>query len=209
MSKKRRGHKGKPRSPSHKSNGAKFKDDRQQGSSRGSATTNSAKGTEYEDTPTGDNSSWGKGKVLKDIENPSEVKKDLALIGRALKGRWNIPDRRKIDIQERLFKVAEKETVSIATKDGPVEAEEPADRNAVAAIKVLVQMQGQDIECDQFEVKNGKPSTPGTVVNVFPNSAEPGASRILQLAKSLGARELVIDGSAISVTDSVGESKEA
>lgn len=209
----RRGHKHKPKTPLHKKNGAKPKEGRLRSSSRAGQSSQSAPGVTNEDSPTGDTSSWGKGGILTNTSNPSEVSKDLSLIERALKNRWGI--RKKELIQDRLLKVLNKEEVTVATKDGPVTVEEPADRNAVAAARVLVQMNGQDIECEQFEIKSGKPTTPGTVVNVInasESASKPGASRILQLAHSLGARELIIDGEAIptvSTSNSVRESEEA
>lgn len=212
---KRRGHKSTSPGPRHKRNGARLKDDRLRSSSRGSKSARSALGVNDDnDAPTGDTSSWGKGGILTNLSNPAEVSKDLSLIERALKGRWGIPDSKKALIQERLLKVVNKEEVSVATKDGPVTVEEPADRNAVAAARVLVQMNGQDIECDQFESKSGKPTVPGTQVNVFANtngeaSSKPRLSPAIQLAVNLGARELIIDGSAVSVADHIGQSKEA
>lgn len=212
---KRRGHKHKPKAPSNKSNGAKFKEDRLRSSSRGSKSVKSASGVTHEDRPTGDNSSWGKGGVLKDIENPSEVKKDLSLLNRALKGRWNLSDQKKQQIQDRLMEVVEKREVTVASKDGVDTVEEPADRNAVAATRVLVQMHGQDLEADQFEAKNGKPEPPqplGNIINVFPGQPADSkfrASPLLQLAYKLGARELIIDGSAVPITDNSGEPSQA
>lgn len=204
---KHRGHRRKPKAP-HKQNGAKPKEGRLEGSSRGSKSAESTSGVINEhDVPIGDVSSWGKGGVLTNLQNPAEVSKDIALIQRAITQRWGV--QKKELIQNRLLKVLQKEEVTIASKEGPLTVEEPADRNAVAAARVLVQMNGQDIECEQFDVKQGKPPVPGTQVNVFANSSQPGLSPILQLARNLGAREVIIDGSAVSITDSAGQSQEA
>jgi hypothetical protein len=205
---RKRGHKRNSKPPLSKRNGAKFKEDRLGGASnRGSKAARSEIGAinDEGDLPTGDNNSWGKGGILKDTSSPHEVNKDIALIQRALKGRWNI--KKKALIQDRLLEVLAKQEVTVPTKDGAITLDEPADRNAVAAARVLVQMHGQDIECDEFEVKNAKPPAPGTQVNVFSaNSSQSGTSPIVQLALKLGARELIIDGSAVPVTNNTGES---
>jgi hypothetical protein len=143
----------------------------------------------------------GKGGLL---TNDKEVEKDVRLIERAIRERWDI--RKKGMIQRRLLDVMAKTSVQVLTKAGIFDSEADADTNAIAASRVLVQMNGQDQADDHKESDSGKPL--GVQVNVV-NNLEPGQSRILQLAKSLGARELIIDDQSIRLTESIGESKEA
>lgn len=213
MSKKRRnGHRHKPKVPlSKRINGRQGSEDYNDSSMiepTSSAYSNTEKGTKERGPRRSERARGGDtGKLLTD---PKKVGEDLRLIERAVRSRWGI--RRKGMLQRRLIEVVEKRQVDaiFLTRDGiqrePDEA--LADKNAIAAAKVLVQMNGQDLEDDHFAEKNKKPSVPGTMVNVF-NNTDPGQSRILQLAQSLGATRLIIDGSEVRVADSPGESKEA
>lgn len=96
----------------------------------------------------------------------AEVKRtqeDLALVARAIKRGWDVPPEFRSVLKERLRKIVEKDTVSVMTKDGPIELDGPADSNAIRAAGVVVAMAAQDQADDHLADKNkrmdeGKPT---------------------------------------------------
>lgn len=206
---KRRGHRSRPKTPLHK----KIARQGNKGRVKPAVDSSSENGTENEGPKKGlDRITQRGGDSGKLLTNPNQVLADSRLISRAIRGRWGV--RRKSMIRRRLEDVVAKTEVDVifGTKEGPegIPSVEVADRNAVAAARVLVQMNGQDQEDDHFEVKNKKPATPGTQVNVnVLNNTELGPSRFIQLAKSLGATELLIDGTKVPIAEVDGESSQA
>lgn len=84
--------------------------------------------------------SRGKGVVL-ESESPREIARDISLVNRAWRERWKISEERKLRLVERLFDITEKTSVTALDSSGEqVELEDPADKNAIAAAKVLVAM---------------------------------------------------------------------
>jgi hypothetical protein len=141
-----------------------------------------------------------------------EVREDIALIQTAVKERWPVPLEKRPQIVRRLLGVVAKESVTVVTKRGEVvDAEAPADTNAVLASRVLVQMVGQNQKDDH----RGDPDTVInhneqhiTVVNGTERPVDPAAeqrrSRLLALAQSLRASSLVIDGDAVGTSPASG-----
>jgi hypothetical protein len=190
VNKRRRGHKSKPKLPrSKRINGRK--------------EPSAIPSKELVEVEVRQGRGGDSGKLLTD---PTHVKADARMIQQAVRGRWGI--RRRNMIQKRLLGIVEKTEVEVMTKEGPAKMEGPADANAISAARVLVAMNGQDQADDHLEITKGKP---GVNVNVLSTSdpSQPGSSRILQLAKSLGATELIIDGSAVPVTEGTREPEES
>lgn len=193
MAKKRFGHKKAPKIPQHK------KKITRQGKHRHN-------GEPEDDSNSGTGAGTGRGGDSgRLLTNPNTVNKDLRLLNRAVRSGWNI--RRKNMIKRRLESVLLKETVSVPTKNGMVEVDGPADSNAIAAARVLVAMNGQDQADDHLAMKvelEAQANKGGVNVNI-----DARESTILQLAKSLGATELIIDGSSVPVAEGAGQPKEA
>lgn len=106
---------------------------------------------------------------LKGVVNGVELKPaplDVALVGRAVKERWPVDGIKRPAIVTRLQKIVEKESVTAIVKGELVEAELPADVNAIAAARVLVAMVGQNQADEHHEEKLSKPNVPGTAVQV-------------------------------------------
>jgi hypothetical protein len=141
-----------------------------------------------------------------------EVREDISLVQQAVQERWPVPIAKRPRIIRRLLGIIAKESVTVITKKGEVvDAEAPADTNAVLASRVLVQMVGQN-QKDDFR---GEPDTVvhndhRTVINVNGNGAtveqpidpeaEKRRSRLLELANNLRATGLVIDGVRVEPT---------
>ena len=205
MSNKRRGHKKKPTTRRQRING-------RQGEELDEALADSSpvNGTNNGSSRGGKKSRGGDSGRL--LTKPKEVVADARLIERAVRGRWGV--RRRGMIRRRLEEIVAKTEVEVhfGTKEGPVGVNSPdsADKNAVAAARVLVAMDSMDQADDHFEVKNKTPATPGVGIYVNGgNNPQSGSSQIVQLAIALGATELVIDGSAVPVTESTGKPPEA
>lgn len=211
MSKQRRGHKGKPKAPLSKriTPSRKFpikghtkasKANRNGDSSVNNGTNDSG----VHDVPTKNRAGDSGGLLTSD--NPKEIKKDLRMIEGAVRKGWNI--KRKNMIQRRLLEIVEKTHVSVPTKNGMVDCDGPADSNAIAAARVLVAMNGQDQADDHLALKiNDQSDQPNTVVNIHNNNVTAIDNRrfeLARLANKLGARELLIDGEAVPVTDDTG-----
>lgn len=104
--------------------------------------------------------------VVNGIEISRPAPLDVALVGRAVKERWPVDASKRPAIVNRLMQIVEKTTVSILTKGGKVvEVESSADTNAIAAVRTLVAMEGQNQNDEHHVDKQSKPSVPG--VNPF------------------------------------------
>lgn len=92
------------------------------------------------------------------------TRKDVALVSKAVRLKWPIRQDARKAIADRLLEIVEKREVSVITKAGEVEAVDgPADVNAIAAARVLVAMNGQNIAQDKPAVA---PPTVNVQVNV-------------------------------------------
>ncbi len=74
-----------------------------------------------------------------------KLKDDMRLLARAARRGWKVPDAVKDAAVERLRAIAAKSTVAMPMGDaGMVQAEYPADQNAIAAIRTLATLDGLD-----------------------------------------------------------------
>jgi hypothetical protein len=94
----------------------------------------------------------GLGPGVELLDNSYDVTRDARMIARAVRNGWNIE--KKQPIVERLHEIVEKRSVQVpAGKDGELtDSEGLADKNSIAAAKVLVQMNGQD-QADDHLIK--------------------------------------------------------
>jgi hypothetical protein len=124
-----------------------------------------------------------------------EHKKDTAIARRAVREKWPITPSKRQSLVNRLMDVVEKTEVSVTTKDGGVEyAEDPADKNSIAAARVLVAMNGQN----QSAAKPAQQPQPQTVVNVVGVNAgaESGRSDLRALIDEFRTRRISGESSA-------------
>ena len=110
-------------------------------------------------TPQDDDSSRGIGLSEPILQDPHRVYEDTRIAAVAIKKRWNIPEGKRSGLIDRLFGITEKTSNVILTKAGPFDSESDADKNAVAAAKVILAMEGQN-QVDE------KPEPTGTHVNI-------------------------------------------
>lgn len=82
--------------------------------------------------------------LLSVLTDPRQEVRDLKLLNRAVRGRWNIPLEHREAIVNRLLRIVSKEQVTVMTKAGPCSLEEPADKNAILAARVLAGLEGQN-----------------------------------------------------------------
>jgi len=85
------------------------------------------------------------------------VKADTALLRRAIREGWGVSRETKEAAKARMDAIVRKKVVLTLTQNGPVENEDVADSNAIAAARVLTSMTGQDQADDHHEddVKRG------------------------------------------------------
>lgn len=200
MSKQRRGHKQKPKAPKTKPPVVMDDDSDDHPESTLHYKANGKKGATREKQERREKTPRRKSHILATPKDAKQTRSDLKLVERAIRQRWDIKN--KGMLQRRLMEVVNKPTVPILTKQGVFDSEADADANAIAATRVLVQMNAQDQEDDQFEIKQKNPQA-GNVVNVNFNDAENNRTRLLALASRLGVSSLEIDGVVIPSKDLV------
>ncbi len=93
--------------------------------------------------------SGDEGPFLSVLVEPRQEVRDLKLLNRAIRNRWDIPAEYRTVMVNRLIRIVEKESVTVMTRTGPCCLEEPADRNAILAAKVLIGMEGQNQQDEQ------------------------------------------------------------
>jgi hypothetical protein len=78
--------------------------------------------------------------------DPHRLNEDIRLAGRVAKNpRWKLPEAKCDDLVSRLFDITTKTAVSVVTRKGDeISVDGPADANAIAAARVIVQMMGQN-----------------------------------------------------------------
>lgn len=113
------------------------------------------------EAPQDDNSSRGSGLSEPLLQDPHRVYDDTRIAAVAVKKRWDIPEDKRRGLIERLFGIVDRKSNVILTKAGPFDSKSDADKNAIAAGKVIVAMEGQN----QTDDKPAK-ETAGTQVNV-------------------------------------------
>lgn len=106
------------------------------------------------------------------LSGSDTVERDIAMASRMVKERWKVTPKKRQEIIERLMKVVGKDKCEVMTKVGPCFLDAPADKNAVAAAKVLVAMVGQNQEDEHLPMKlEAKAAAPGGVTIVVQNSS--------------------------------------
>lgn len=75
--------------------------------------------------------------------------------------RWMLTDSQRGDVIARLRAIIKKRTVTIVTKDGPQESEDTADKNAIAACRVLAELESQNQRDDEHTIEMQSASTNG------------------------------------------------
>lgn len=78
------------------------------------------------------------------LADDKSIVKDCKLIERAAKEEWSITPERRAAVVDRLIEIIQKTSVMVATKQGPMQLDGPADANAIAASRALVAMVGQN-----------------------------------------------------------------
>lgn len=158
------------------------------------------KKSQVSDEPTSVRGRGDSGKILLD---PHRMRSDIKLVEQSIKKGWNV--QRKTMIRRRMEDIVRKTEAEVVTKDGVIISTSAADKIAIEATKVLVSMDSQD----QTRVKNDKGElnpTPSTTVNInVTNSVDERRLGIARLAQRFGARELVVDGEAIPISEITGE----
>ena len=101
------------------------------------------------------------------LENPLAERKDIAMLSNIIKrNRWPIPDEVKPQLVARLCAIAAKESVSVMTKNGPAAMDGPADVTAVAALRVLAMLEGQN-QKDEHKLADAESAKPaGDTYNI-------------------------------------------
>lgn len=99
------------------------------------------------------------------LVDPAQETRDLKLLERAIRNRWPINDEHRSAIVNRLLRIVDKDEVTVMTKMGPAVLEEPADKNSVAAARVLVAMVGQCQADEHIILKTPEPAG-STTINI-------------------------------------------
>lgn len=129
-----------------------------------------------------------RGDSSKMLTDSKDVKSDIKLVEEAVSKGWNV--RRKDMIRRRLEDIVIKTTGKVHLKEATIDCETEGDKISIQAAKVLTQMDKNDVE----RVKNSKPpedTRPVVNVNV---GIDARTTKYLELARSLGVKELTIDG---------------
>lgn len=218
MSKKRFGHRNKP----------KGKDRRltAQSGKRNTKRRTSAKSREINPTDSDDVEGTaktgmtipavrGRGDSGMLLTDPHRMRSDLQAVEQAVNKGWLV--RRKTMIRRRLEEIVQKTTAEVITKNGTVDCESAADELAIKAATVLAKMDASDVDrlSKLHAIANTPPpaTTPTLVTvnvndnstnNSFTNIVEERRSRLTQLAERIGARGLVIDGRPVPLAKLAG-----
>lgn len=110
----------------------------------------------HEDTMTPeDESHRGQGLSEPLLLDPHRRAADLRLANRAVRERWKLPSNKCDSLVDRLFDIAETTSVRVRTLEGYESQDGPADVNAIAAARVIVQMMGQN-QADELPVADNQ-----------------------------------------------------
>jgi hypothetical protein len=119
--------------------------------------------------------------ILVDSAAPKELAGDIRLLSRAVSERWPIDPAKRAAMVNRLCRIVDKDAVTTIDKDGrEVHDEEKADRNAIAASRVLVQMIGQNQRDEAPRQSMAPVVNVGVAVNGNPQSGRNLATQIAQ-----------------------------
>ncbi len=123
-------------------------------------------------TPESVDGSRGRGLSEPLLLEDCRVRQDMRLAARAIKRRWDLPDDKKQCVTQRLFDILEKKTATVATKFRLESVDSIADANAIAAARILVDIEGQN-QADELPASKNNVN-----VNVGVNLAQQYQERV-------------------------------
>lgn len=113
------------------------------------------------------------GDLLSLNQRPHAIAADIKMVG-AIVSRSRVSEPLRRELFDRLAAIVRKETVTVATMDGSIEVEGPADRNAIAAAAVLAKMDDAAQRDEHQAVKDARidaglaTDNVGFTVNILP-----------------------------------------
>lgn len=152
--------------------------------------------------------SRGNGDSGRLLMDPAKLKQDLTMLRNAVAKGYHVT--RKGMLRRRLEAIVAKEKGEVMTKEGLVDSETKADELAIAATKVLVLMDAADLKrLEHFEDKPVVPPQVGITIHgdnttVTSSPVDRRTIELAELANAIGAKELVIDGRAVPVSELLG-----
>lgn len=126
------------------------------------------------------------------LTNPDDYKEDIQLVDIAVRKGWNVEN--KGQIRKRIEEIVMKKTGEVVTKEGVIDSETKADELAIAGARVLALMDKDDV--NRVEAFKPKPVPGNTNINIINNNVQTLDDKqlaLIELANSLGVKELVID----------------
>lgn len=158
------------------------------------------------ETPTNLPAPRGRGDSGGLLTDPNRVRSDIRLVEQSVRKGWNV--RRKNMIRRRLEDIVVKTEAEVVCKGGTVILESAADKLSIDAAKVLTAMDAADVNRVKAAHEKDNPilPQPTSVTNVININDESQRRRIelAQLASRLGAREIVLEGRSVPVTEILG-----
>lgn len=153
---------------------------------------------EQQQAPEDDESSRGIGLSEPLLQDPHRVYEDTRIAAVAVKKRWDISEDKRRVLVDRLLGIVDRKSNTILTKAGPFDSKSDADKNAIAAGKVIVAMEGQNQTDDKPQKES--PSVNVTVGVQVNQSIQTAVSAEPEYLDWLRQRELAEGGD----TDAVG-----
>jgi hypothetical protein len=97
------------------------------------------------------------------LDDPRHIRADIALVGRAVRQRWKVPDEVRSEVPEIMRGIVNKPHATVISHDTGEPIQIDHDRERIAAAKVLVAMEQQNQVDDHAEDKvsrlnEGKPT---------------------------------------------------
>lgn len=110
----------------------------------------------------------GEGALRTDVLEPSSHRtSDIRMVNRAIRERWRIPEDKRNGIVDRLVQIVDTEKTNVSAADGSTyESYDAADKNSVAAARVLVAMEGQN-QADTQHVDKQKLGEAGLAIDAM------------------------------------------
>ena len=103
-----------------------------------------------------------------ELDNPRRARGDLALVRRAIRQRWAIPEEVRSELPAAMRSIVNKESITVLNAQGePVQIDN--DRERIGAGRVLVAMEGQNQSDDHAEGGVEEKSATQSVVNLQVN----------------------------------------
>ena len=119
--------------------------------------------------------------ICSDITDSKQSLADTRLMSRAVRERWPIDDVKRAVIINRLCRIVDKDDVAVTDQQGTVQYDEAtADRNAIAAARVLVAMISQNQRDEQPRQQMAPVVNVGVAVNGNPQSGRNLATAIAE-----------------------------